>query len=103
VNFLLSRKNLKRRAQVLGMLPPISSLYDDPDLRAQFPYLKRLKEVFINARPRPITPLYSFISQILQVHFSRALTKQESPQMALQKAQIEIAAVFQRFGHPGAP
>ena len=103
VHFLLSRKNLKRRAQVLGMLPPISSLYDDPDLQAHFPYLKRLKEVFINARPRPITPLYSFISQILQVHFSRALTKQESPQMALQKAQTEIAAVFQRFGHPGAP
>ena len=103
VHFLLSRKNLKQRAQVLGMLPPIASLYDDPDLQAQFPYLKRLKEVFINARPRPITPLYSFISQILQVHFSRALTRQETPQEALQNAQTEIAGLLRRFGHPGAP
>jgi multiple sugar transport system substrate-binding protein len=103
VEFLLSRENLKRRAQVLGMLPPVKSLYDDPDLQAQFPYLKRLKEVFFNARPRPITPLYSFISQILQVHFSRALTRQETPKEALEKAQTEIAGVLRRFGRPGAP
>jgi multiple sugar transport system substrate-binding protein len=103
VRFLLSRKNLKQRAQVLGMLPPIKSLYDDPDMQAQFPYLKRLKEVFIHARPRPITPLYSFISQILQVHFSRALTRQETPGQALHQAQTQIASVLKRFGRPGAP
>ena len=102
VQFLLARKNLKQRAQVLGMLPPMSSLYDDPDLEAQFPYLKRLKEVFIHARPRPITPLYSFISQILQVHFSRALTRQETPQEALERGQAEIAGVLRRFGPTGA-
>jgi multiple sugar transport system substrate-binding protein len=87
---------------VLGMLPPMSSLYDDPDLEAQFPYLKRLKEVFIHARSRPITPLYSFISQILQVHFSRALTRQETPQEALERGQAEIAGVLRRFGPAGA-
>jgi multiple sugar transport system substrate-binding protein len=103
VRFLLSRKNLKRRAQVLGMLPPIRNLYDDPDLQAQFPYLKRLKEVFIQARPRPITPLYSFISQILQVNFSRALTRQETPREALRRGQAEIAAVLRRFGKAGGP
>jgi multiple sugar transport system substrate-binding protein len=103
VRFLLSRQNLKQRAQVLGMLPPIASLYDDPDLQAQFPYLRRLKAVFIHARPRPITPLYSFISQILQVHFSRALTRQETPGAALHRAQTQIAGVLKRFGQPGAP
>jgi len=102
VQFLQAHKNLKQRAQVLGMLPPISSLYDDPDLEAQFPYLKRLKEVFIHARPRPITPLYSFISQILQVHFSRALTRQETPQEALARGQTEIAGVLRRFAPAGA-
>ncbi|MEJ2671614.1 MAG: ABC transporter substrate-binding protein [Deltaproteobacteria bacterium] len=103
VRFLMSRKNLKRRAKALGMLPPLASLYDDPDLQAQFPYLQRLKNVFSQARPRPITPLYSFISDILQVHFSRALTRQETPQEALQKSQTEIAGVLQRFGRAGAP
>jgi multiple sugar transport system substrate-binding protein len=101
-HFLLARENLKKRAQVLGMLPPVASLYDDPDLERQFPYLRPLKPVFINARPRPITPLYSFISQILQVHFSRALTRQETPQEALKRGQAEIAGVLRRFGPAGA-
>jgi len=60
-----------------------------------------LKDVFINARPRPITPLYSFIGEILRVHFSRALTRQETPQEALKRGQSEIAAVLARFGRPG--
>jgi multiple sugar transport system substrate-binding protein len=101
VRFLLEKKNLKKRAQVLGMLPPVASLYDDPDLQRQFPYLPRLKEVFVQARPRPITPLYSFIGEILRVHFSRALTRQESPREALERGQAEIAVALQRFGPPG--
>jgi multiple sugar transport system substrate-binding protein len=101
VQFLLTRENLKKRAQVLGMLPPVISLYNDPDLLRQFPYLRDLKDVFINARPRPITPLYSFIGESLRVHFSRALTRQETPQEALERAQAEIAAALRRFGRPG--
>jgi multiple sugar transport system substrate-binding protein len=83
------------------MLPPLKSLYDDPDLVASFPYLKDLKQVFFRARPRPITPLYSFISDNLRIHFSRALTRQESPEVALSRAQEEIAALLKRFGRPG--
>ena len=102
VQFLLTKKNLKKRAQVLGMLPPLVSLYDDPDLKRQFPYLSRLKEVFLEARPRPITPLYSVIGEILRVHFSRALTRQETPGQALKRGQREIAAALKRFGPKGA-
>jgi multiple sugar transport system substrate-binding protein len=101
VQFLMARENLKKRAQVLGMLPPVMSLYDDPDLLRQFPYLRTLKEVFIKARPRPITPLYSFIGEILRVHFSRALTRQETPRESLERGQAEIAAVLRRYGSAG--
>jgi multiple sugar transport system substrate-binding protein len=101
IRFLLKPENLKERARVLGMLPPTQSLYDDPQLAAQFPYLKSLKEVFFTARPRPLTPLYSFISDILRIHFSRALSLQETPEEALGRAQAEIAQVLRRFGHPG--
>ncbi len=101
IQFLLAPENLKKRALALGMLPPLKSLYDDPDLVASFPYLKDLKQVFFSARPRPITPLYSFISDNLRIHFSRALTRQESPEVALSRAEEEIAALLKRFGRPG--
>ncbi len=101
VHFLLQRENRQAATEALGMLPPLKSLYQDPQLNSKFPYLKSLQEVFFTARSRPTTPLYSFISDILRVHASRALTRQESPAQALEKAATEIAATQRRFGPPG--
>ncbi len=101
VRFLLTPENLQKRALALGMLPPLKSLYDAPELRARLPYLADLKEVFFTARPRPVTPLYSFISDILRIHFSRALTRQETVEQALGRGQAEIVAVLGRFGQGG--
>jgi multiple sugar transport system substrate-binding protein len=101
VHFLLQRENRKAATEALGMLPPLRSLYQNPQLDSKFPYLKSLQEVFFTARSRPITPLYSFISDILRIHASRALTRQETPTQALKAAAAQIAAVQQRFGVPG--
>jgi multiple sugar transport system substrate-binding protein len=98
VHFLLQRENRKAATEALGMLPPLKSLYQDPELDRKFPYLKSLQEVFITARSRPITPLYSFITDILRVHASRALTRQEDPAQALKEAAAEITALRRRFG-----
>jgi multiple sugar transport system substrate-binding protein len=103
IHFLTTRENLKARTQALGMLPPRKSLYHDAELQDQFPYLKSLTQTFFTARPRPITPLYSFISDILRIHFSRALTRQETPGQALQRAEQEIAQVLTRYSRPGGP
>ncbi|MBW1992732.1 MAG: ABC transporter substrate-binding protein [Deltaproteobacteria bacterium] len=104
IRFLTRRDRLKARALALGMLPPLKSLYYDPELQAQFPYLKELAPVFLTARPRPISPLYSFIGDILRIHFSRALTRQETPAQALKRAEEEIARVLRRYrGAGGAP
>jgi len=101
VRFLLQPENLRDRALALGMLPPLKSLYTDPALMEKFPYLARLKEVFFTARPRPITPIYSFISDVLRLHFSRALTRQETPEQALRCGQAEITALLARFQPEG--
>jgi multiple sugar transport system substrate-binding protein len=101
VHFLLQRQNRKNATEALGMLPPLKSLYQDPQLDRKFPYLKSLQEVFFTARSRPITPLYSFISDILRIHASRALTRQETPAQALKAASAQITGVQQRFGIPG--
>ena len=101
VHFLLQRENRKAATKALGMLPPLKSLYLDPELEMEVPYLKSLQEVFFTARSRPVTPLYSFLTDILRIHASRALTRQETPAQALKGAEAEIAAVQRRFGLPG--
>ena len=104
IHFLLQPANRKAATEALGMLPPLQSLYRDPELQAKFPYLKSLQEVFFTARSRPITPLYSFIADILRIHVSRALTRQETPDQALKDAAVEIAGAATPFrSSRGAP
>lgn len=45
------------------------------------------------ARPRPVTPLYTELSALLQVRLHRALTGQEEPRAALANAAREMRAV----------
>ncbi|MEJ2092552.1 MAG: ABC transporter substrate-binding protein [Syntrophobacterales bacterium] len=101
VHFLLQPKSRKAATEALAMLPPLKSLYRDPELEIKFPYLKSLQEVFFTARSRPITPLYSLITDSLRIHASRALTRQELPAQALKKAEAEIASLQHRFSPPG--
>jgi multiple sugar transport system substrate-binding protein len=102
LQFLLSPGRIKERSLGLGMLPPLQSLYHDPDLVHAFPFLKDLRQVFWSARPRPNSPLYSLISDILRIHLARALTRQEEPAAALRLAQARILQVLQRFSPKGS-
>ena len=52
-----------------GSLAPIlSSLYDDPGLIKQFPYLPTLKSSILNAVPRPVTPYYPAFTQAIETN-----------------------------------
>jgi ABC-type glycerol-3-phosphate transport system substrate-binding protein len=50
------------------------------------------------AVPRPATPVYSELSEILQVRIHRALTGQQLPAAALQDAAREMRALLARAG-----
>lgn len=58
-----------------GSLAPIlSSLYDDPTLVKQFPYLPTLKASILSAIPRPVTPFYPAFTQAIETNISTLLT-----------------------------
>ena len=48
--------------------------------------------------PRPVTPVYSELSGILQVQLHRALTEQAEPRAALSLAAAEMRALLARAG-----
>ncbi|RVW02392.1 ABC transporter substrate-binding protein [Rhodococcus spongiicola] len=53
--------------------PVLASVYDDPALVAQYPYLPALKTALENAQPRPVTPFYTGVSKAVQDNTSAAL------------------------------
>ena len=48
------------------------------------------------ARPRPVTPYYVMISQVLQSEFSAVLVDRKTPEAALAAAQAQIEQILKR-------
>jgi multiple sugar transport system substrate-binding protein len=96
--FLTSYEVQKKLALRLGWNPGRRDVYEDPDVLARMPHFRALRPVFENARPRPILPYYTQLSEILQRHLSAALSGRSSPGEALAAAQREMRAVASRYG-----
>jgi len=74
-----------------GYPPTRMGVYRDQELAAAQPFLSDLFEVFLTARPRPVTPYYLMFSQIMQPEFSAAVTGIKTPADALRSASLQMA------------
>jgi ABC-type glycerol-3-phosphate transport system substrate-binding protein len=52
--------------------------------------------VIEQATPRPVTPVYNELSELLQVSLHRALTRQQEPREALHEAAASMRALLAR-------
>jgi multiple sugar transport system substrate-binding protein len=99
VSFLAAPEQMLERARVLGQLPARRSLYEDPALADALPFpIDDVRTALAAARARPTTPVYSELSEILQVSIHRALSGQETPSAALHEAARELRVLLSRAG-----
>jgi len=61
-----------------GRAPTRTALYRDPEVLAANPQFADLMGVFLTAHPRPSSPLYPAVSNVLQRYFSAAISDPES-------------------------
>jgi multiple sugar transport system substrate-binding protein len=105
IEFLTRPAQMLERARVVGQFPPRVALYDSAQLAADLgipPATAR--RVIEHGVPRPVTPVYNQLSEILQVQLHRALTRQAEPAPALAEAQAEMQRLLDRVGlGAGAP
>lgn len=92
--FLTGEEAQKVLAIKLGFLPPRDALYRDGDLRRANPSIPLLYEAMRRARPRPVTPFYLMISQILQPELSAAILGVKPPERALEEASRLIEHIL---------
>jgi multiple sugar transport system substrate-binding protein len=95
--FLLEPAQLLERARVAGEYPPRPTMYATPALGDAL-HLDPLqaRAIIADAVPRPVTPVYSELSQILQIALHRALTRQEEPRAALVQAARAMRALLHK-------
>ena len=75
---MTSHEMQKRIALSTGRAPTRKALYEDGELLAKIPWLQSLLETFKQAVPRPTTPVYVPLSNIMQRYFSAALALPDS-------------------------
>ncbi len=99
VRFLTASEQMLERARVATQLPSRRSLYDSPDLAEALPIpLAQVRQALEATVARPVTPVYSELSELLQVRLHRALTRQQEPAEALRDAAREVRALLERSG-----
>jgi multiple sugar transport system substrate-binding protein len=102
VRFLTAPEQMLERARLAAQLPARRSLYDDSTLAGALPIpLEQVRAALDAAVARPVTPVYTELSEILQVELHRALSGQDSPETALRRAAAGMRALLARAGLAG--
>jgi multiple sugar transport system substrate-binding protein len=97
VAYLTAPAQMLERARIAGSFPPRRSLYDDPSLDTALGIPSAsARAVLEHATPRPVTPIYSQLSELLQIQLHRALTGQAAPADALTEAARAMEALVER-------
>ena len=97
--FLTAPEQMLERARLASQLPARRSVYDDPALADALPIpVDQIRAVLDAAVSRPVTPVYTELSEILQVEVHRTLTGQATPEAALHRAASDMRALLARSG-----
>ncbi|MGH7825327.1 MAG: ABC transporter substrate-binding protein [Candidatus Binatia bacterium] len=78
VAFMTGREMQKRIALFMGRAPTRADLYSDPEILKKNPQFNFQLETFKRAVPRPRTPVYIPLSNIMQRYFSSAIAIPDS-------------------------
>ncbi|WP_066187855.1 MULTISPECIES: ABC transporter substrate-binding protein [Gracilibacillus] len=92
VKFLSSAEGQKIGAVEGARAPTVESIYDDPEVQEAGPLFSNPSfiEGLRTAVPRPVSPIYPEISEIIQIEVSRVFTDEQTAEEAAENMQSKI-------------
>ncbi len=90
VRFMIRYTSQKEILLNLGVLPAHMEVYEDPEVQEALALPAELLAALSLAQPRPVTPYYLMISQILQPELSAVVAGIRSPEQAMAVAAPQI-------------
>src|SRR5215217_8085334 len=85
VDYLTSEKRMTKNATKYSKTPVLTASYDDPAVKKALPFIDQLKQGVEQAKSRPVTPVYTQVSQSIYKNINNALSGQTDPKSALKK------------------
>jgi multiple sugar transport system substrate-binding protein len=99
IAFLTAPEQMLERAEAVGQYPARRSVWTSPRLAAALSAPpEQILRIVESAEPRPATPVWTELSEILQIWLHRALAGQVEPEAALREAGREMERVIARSG-----
>ena len=99
IAYLTAAEQMLERAAKVGQYPSRRALFDDGRLSAALATpVEQARRAIESATPRPVTPIYTELSEILQIELHRALVRQAEPEAALRSAALRINELVDRTG-----
>jgi multiple sugar transport system substrate-binding protein len=95
VRFMIRYDVQKQILLEVGVLAAHRQIYQDPEVRAALPFLDELTPALEQAQPRPVTPYYMMISQILQPELSAVVAGIRPPGRAMELAEQQIVHLLE--------
>ncbi len=96
IKYMLGSYAQKQLAIKGSFTPALQSVYDDAEVKSAQPLFTKLQPILQNTLPRPVSPVYPDLSNIIQNHVHQALTKAASPTDALTALQTELQALVSK-------
>jgi multiple sugar transport system substrate-binding protein len=97
MDHLSSPETLKLNMAEYSLPSVLKATYDDPAVQKAIPYSAELKRAIEQAQPRPVSPVYTQISQAIYKNVNQALSGQTSPEEALKQGNAEIDEALATF------
>ena len=99
IRFLTSESAQKQLFLKYGYTPTKQSVFDDPKLLQESPILADFGKALKVVKPRPQTPLYAQISDVLQRQLSGILTREQTPQQGMDLAAVNTDQILISAGN----
>jgi multiple sugar transport system substrate-binding protein len=94
IKFMSSEERQKANVEKTSQAPTWASLYDDPALNKQFPYLAPLKASIESAKSRPKVVKYGDVTVAIQDAAYGAMTGKTEPKAALTELQTKLSTLI---------
>ncbi len=94
IRFLTTESAQKQMFLQYGYTPTQQRVFDDPQLLEESPILAEFGKALKVVKPRPQTPLYAQISDVLQRQLSGILTREQTPQVGMNVATVNTNQIL---------
>jgi multiple sugar transport system substrate-binding protein len=97
IDYMTSAEVMKSNAVKYSKAPVLTATYEDSAVTKAMPFAPELQQAVEQAKSRPVSPVYSLISQAIYKNVNAALSGSMAPADAIKKADGEINKALATF------